>query len=284
MISSVRPLYAGNALQVSLKPPTGALKWRLLRKAVNTFTGEDDAQAYIAFEGDDQVITDAAPGLTNEVPAYYKPYYFDGNAWTTAASVAGTPLATYQDASTDALEMVRDRLMAGLAVEIERETFKLEGAQTVIQVLTAPPAAAAVDLPVVTVHLTREDPGDRGVGEMITGDIVDPADDQWVEHEGWNADVELEIVGWSLNPDERIEMRKALRRILIANLGIFASAGMNEVAFSASDIDAISGEYVVPVYQVMVRFTCKAPVIVTNKVAPITDIIVEVSGEFAPVN
>lgn len=279
MISSVRPLYAGNALQVTLAPPAGAMSWRLLRKAANAFTDENDPQALVAFEGGDPIITDAEPGLMNETPVYYKPFYQAANGtWSTAPSAAGTPLASYEDNSTDVMRIVRNRLEAGLAVEVARGTFKLDGGRQAIAVYSAPPAAGAVDLPVVTVHLDSEREEGTGLGELITPDLLLPGGD-WLEHEGRMADVSLEIVGWCLNPDERIEMRQALRRIIMANLGVFAAAGMNEVAFSFKDIDAISGEYQVNIYQSYCSFTCQAPVIVTNKVSPIADVQITFSAE-----
>jgi len=281
-ISSVRPLYVGNALQVSYVPPASAKLIRLLRKDADNFTGQADANAVIAYEGTERSITDAF-ALLNEVPVFYKAYYFDGAVWTASATATGTPLATYADASTDALSLVRDRLERGLQVEVARGTLTPNG-RTYIQVLTAPPLAdGGVELPVVTVHLESEKPGIRGLGEMIAGDELGALDGKWVEHEGWMADVQIEISGWSLNPDERIELRKALRRILVANLPVFDAAGMTEIDFTQRDQDAVSGEFAAPVYMSVCSFTCQAPIIVTNKVNPITDIVVTASGEYPPV-
>jgi hypothetical protein len=282
MISSVRPLYAGNALQITLVPPAGAVQWRLLRKETNTFTDQDDADALLAFEGHDHVITDAEPGLVNETPIYYKPFYelADGT-WVTAPALSGTPQATYNDHSTDVLRVVRNRLEDGLKVECARGTFTLEGGRDAIAVYSAPPAQGAVDLPVVTVHLANDRAEATAVGELIVPDFKLPGGD-WLEHEGREADVQLEIVGWCLNPDERIAMRQALRRLLMVNMGVFAAAGMNEIAFAFTDVDAINGEYAANVYQTMCTFTCKAPVVVTNQVAPIADVQITFSAEEIP--
>jgi hypothetical protein len=282
MISSVRPLYVGNALQVTLAPPAGAVQWRILRKETNTFTDQDDPGALLAFEGRDTVVTDAEPGLVNETPIYYKPFYQDdAGAWSTAPAVSGTPLATYEEHSTDVLRLVRNRLEDGLKVEVQRGTFVLEGGRDVIAVYSAPPAAGAVDLPVVTVHLASERAEASAMGELIVPDTLLPGGD-WLEHEGREADVQLEIVGWCLNPDERIAMRQAIRRLLMANLGVFAAAGMNEVAFQFQDLDAINGEYAANVYQAMCTLTCKAPVVVINRVTPIADVQITFSAEEIP--
>lgn len=268
MISSVRPLYAGNALQVTLAPPAGATAWRLLRKAADTFTGIDDADALVAFDGTDPIITDAEPGLINEVPAYYKPYYLVAGAWQAGATISGTPLATYDDRSTDVMRLVRNRLADGLKVEVARGTFALENADS-IMVLTSPPTEEKASFPLVTLEMQLERARDRGVGELVDIDSFDTESGMWVEHEGWLADVRLEISGWSLNPDERIELRKAIRRVLVANLGVFAAAGMNELELELSDRNAVNGEFGAPVFMVTGSLSCTAPVVITNKVSPI---------------
>lgn len=282
MIFTVRPLPVGNALHLSLVPPAGATRWRLLRKGADDFTGEADPEAHVAYEGQDRIITDTH-FLQNDVPAFYRAYYWDGAAWSASPTASGTPRATYQDSSTDVLSVVRDRLEAGLAVEVARGA--LQPTQGFIQVFTAPPVAdGGVQLPVITVHLENEDPGDRGIGEMVDADEFNSLAGTWSESEGWLAKVDLEIVAWSLNADERIELRKALRRILIANLPVFDSFGMVEITFNLRDMDALSGEYAANIYQVMCRFTCMAPVKVTNTADPITDVNVVVSGEVVNVN
>lgn len=270
MISSARPLYAGNAIQVSLVPPAGSMLWRLLRKGNDTFTDQDDPQALLVHEGTELTITDAEPGLINEAPAFYRSFYWDGATWTASATATGTPQATYQDASTDALAFLRQRLEAGFKVEVDRAVLKPEVGY--IQVLTAPPIAEAVELPVITVHLESERPQERALGEMVLADDFDVLSGEWIEHEGWLADVRIEITAWSLNPDERIELRKALKRICAANLGIFDSAGMVEIGLELRDVDLLNGEFKAPVYQATGSFTCQAPVVVTSQVDPITDV------------
>lgn len=277
MIFTVRPLYSGNALHLSLVPPAGATRWKVLRKGSDDFTGENDPDAYLAYDGNERSITDFKH-LLNGVPAFYRAYYWNGSVWTASATVSGTPVAAYQDATTDVLETVRERLERGLAVEVARGALQPE--RGYIQVFTAPPVAdGGVSLPVVTVHLTSEDQAERGIGELIDIDELDAASGQWIESEGWLAKVQLEVVAWSLNPDERIALRKALRRIIVANLPVFDSVGMIEINFSQSDVDALSGEYGANIYQAMGNFTCLAPVKVTGSAAPITDIEVTVSGE-----
>lgn len=265
-------------MQLSLRPPAGASSWRILRKAANAFGTETDATALFAYEGQDLTVVDAEPGLINEQPVFYRPYYFVAGAWVPAPAVAGTPRATFKERSADAQQLVRDRLEAGLAVEVARGTMQHETGA--IPVYTAPPLADQNALPLVTVHLESEGSSGRAIGELLLPDYIG-SDNRFHEHEGWMADVSLEIIGWSLNPDERAEMRRALRRIVVANLPVFAAAGLLEITFTQRDIEFLQGEYDANVFQTVGTFNCQAPVIVeTQTVARVTDVVASVAGTF----
>jgi hypothetical protein len=274
MISFIQPIAAGNALRVFMEPPAGAVWCRLLRKGSDTFTDQDDPTALLVQEGTETVAVDVAY-LTNGTPYYYKPFYRVGAGWVAGATVAGTPAAGYEDGSTDVLSLVRDRLDAGLAVEIERGTLAHPDGH--IRVLTAPPLFDDVVMPLVTVHLQSEDPKDRALGELAAVDEFDAIGGEWTESEGWLAGVQLSVMGWSLNPDERIDLRKALRRIVVANLPVFAAAGMVEVQFSQQDTEDFAS-FSAPIYQTLGTLTCEAPVLVGNQagaIQTVTQTIVE---------
>lgn len=274
MIAMIMPLAVGNALRVFLEPPAVATKWRLLRKAADTFTGPDDASAFLAYEGTDRIIVDAA-NLQNGAPQFYRAYYWDGVSWLASASAVGTANSTYEDCSTDVLETVRDRLTVGLIEEVRRKTVQPNAG--LIRVLTAPPVYEDTRWPMVSVHLMSEQPSVRAVGELVESDVFDT--DEWNEHEGWLAHVQLAIVGWHQNPDERIAMRKALRRIIVGNLPVFDAKGMLQIEFSQQDVDAVSGEYPAPVYQAACTLTCLAPVVVRSKAGVVTDVESSISPE-----
>lgn len=271
MITLIQNLYAGNALRLFLEPPIGAVSWRVLRKGSDSFTDQNDATAFVAYEGDEKIVVDAE-SLNNEVMAFYRPFYYDGAAWTAGATASATPTATYEDSTTDVLSFMRDRVERGLLVEVQRQN--LTNDLGYIQVYTAPPSLERdLRFPLVTIHLDSESPGARGIGENISGDEFDAIGFEWNESEGWLAQVQLSIVGWSLNSDERIELRKALRRIVIANLPILASRGIDEVSLTQQDVDAVNGEFGAPIYQVVSTFSCLAPVRVSERIQPITDVI-----------
>lgn len=263
----VQNLYAGNALRLFLQPPAGAVSWRVLRKGADDFTDQNDPAAFLVYDGDEKIIVDAE-FLTNEVMVFYRPFYFDGTTWTAGPTNHGTPTATYADHSTDVLAFMRDRLERGLLVEVQRGNLTHELGY--VQVYTAPPALEqSLRFPLVTIHLDNESPGVRGIGENISGDEFDEVGFQWEESEGWLADVQLSIIGWSLNSDERIELRKCIRRIIIANMPVLATRGIIQVNLTQQDVDAVNGEFGAPVYQVMSSFSCLAPVRVSDQVGAI---------------
>lgn len=272
MISMIQNLHIGNALRVFLQPPMGSLVWRVLRKGADTFTGADDPDAIVAYEGDEKSFVDSE-NLLNEVLLFYKPYYtVDNVTWTAGATASGTPTSDYEDYSTDVISILRDRLEAALKVECDRGNFQPEHGY--IQVFTAAPSLERdLRLPLVTIHLENEEPGERAIGEMISTDKFDSIGYEWNDAEGWLSNVALTIIGWSLNSDERMELRKALRRIIVANLEVLSGHGIEQVSLSQSDVDAVNGEYPAPIYQVMCNFTCIAPVRVGGPVDAITTII-----------
>lgn len=269
MISMVLPLSVGNALRVFVQPPANALYWRILRKQTNDFTGQADANAKLIFEGVLKSVLDDDL-LENGATYFYAVYYWDGIAWSTAPTQAAVPAATYRDGSTDALEVVLKRLTAGLAVEVARGALVPESGA--LMVYSAPPAWENIRWPLGTVHLTNETPGQRAIGETFDADEMDDVSGVISGSEGWLSKVQLTIALWSQNPDERIELRKALRRVLIANLPVFDANGMIQVEFSMQDIDMVSGEYPANVYQVMCNFTCSAPARVISDGTPLLDV------------
>lgn len=266
MIAMIQPMAVGHALKVFLDVPANASRFRLLRKVTDTFTGEADPGAYLVSEDVGRAVIDSA-GLMNGTLYYYRAYFLVDGAWQASPTVSATPAATYTDRSSDVLTVVRERLDLGLQVEVARGALVNDEGH--IKVLTAPPIYEETVWPMVTVHLSNEAPGERAVGESPFPDESDGS--EWTEDEGWLARVQLTIMGWSLNPDERIELRKALRRIVIANLSLFDFAGMVEIEFSQQDTEDF-GSYNAPVYQVLCTFSCLAPVVVGSNVGAIEEV------------
>jgi hypothetical protein len=270
MISTVQPLPIGNALRVFLDPPGNAVHWKVLRKGSDTFSGLEDASAFLAYEGDERVFVDSAH-LQNGVAAYYRPYWYTGSGWVEGRTAHGTPAATYEDASTDVPVFLRERLEAGLRVEVERGTFFHDLGY--IQVFTASPSLERdLQFPLVTVHLDSEEPAVRALGEEIGSEDLLDLGGGLSASDGWLASVRVSLIGWSLNSDERAELRAALRRVIIGNLPVFADRGWQQIELSVQDVDAVSGEYNAPLYQVFATFSCLAPQRVISRQDTISNI------------
>lgn len=271
----VHPLPVGNALRLFLQPPASAVQWRVLRKGQDAFSGVDDPTAAVIYEGDENVIVDTA-SLPNGLMQFYRPFYTaNGTTWTPGPTASGTAFATYEEISTDVLPFLRDRLEAGLKVEVERGN--LQNPLGYIQVTNGTPLLERDHaFPMVSIHLDAEDPTIRAIGDDLLGDTFDGIGGDWSESEGWISNVRVSVIGWSLNADERIVLRQALRRVVIANLPVFADQGWQQVALGLQDVDAVSGEYSAPIFQVMGSFTCLAPTIVAGSVGAVREVISEV--------
>ncbi len=152
-----------------------------------------------------------------------------------------------------------------------------------IQVLTAPPIFEETSFPVVVVHLTNETPAEHGIGEQVTMD-GQGSDGLWNQTEGWLARTTISVIGWCLNPDVRINIRKALRRLVIGNLQVFYAAGLREIDFSQQDTEELTGTYGAPVYWAECTFSCLSPLAVGGQVEPITDITVDVQVQQVTLN
>jgi len=108
-------------------------------------------------------------------------------------------------------------------------------------------------------------------------DFYDPGLSDYIGTEGWLARFSMTVAGVSLNPDERIAMRKALRRIIQVNLPVFADAGMALVEFQQTDSEQFS-ENNAPLYFTNGAFSCVAPAFVRNTGGALVDVnVTEVS-------
>lgn len=260
MISFIRALPAGTAVQVVVSPPDGATCWRLLRKTSDTFTGEDDPQALLVAETDDLAILDAET-LVNGSLYYYCAYSLmaDGT-WQASDTVSVTPALTIQRQSPDAFMFIRQRLDDGLRGLVA--AGQLTHPQGHIRVLSAPPVFEDTVFPVVTLHLASESSAERVVGSTLLTDVAPDDDDpDYVERDGWLARSQLQVIAWAQNPDERILLRNAIRDLIVANIGIFDDTGICDVDLSQQDTEDLTS-FNAPIYQSVGTLSYLAPVIV----------------------
>ena len=266
MISMVQPLHVGNALRLFLKPPARATHWVVLRGTTPDLEmGAPDATE--VYKGDEAIFIDTHY-VVNGIPLRYRPFYFVDGAYVPSAGGYGIAESLYVEKTTDVLSFVRERLELGLRIECDRGVLAPELGY--VQVINAAPALdESIRFPVVTVHLESDDPTEHGIGEMLAADAFNADSNAWDESEGWMSAARITVIGWSLNSDERIALRQAIRRVLIANLPLFADRGWLKVEFGQQDVDSVNGEFPVPMFQSLGNFTCEAPVVVGGGVSPV---------------
>jgi len=282
MIQFATPLPIGNAVALFVHFESEPAAIRILRRTDDAFTGPDDAAAVIVFEGEPRYVVDHA-GLVNGQAYSYRLYSAQthGDLWVEINTAQCTPKASYQDESLDVVPFVIARLEDGLHEEVARQMIQprdLDHApRDCLPIQNAYPQFGHTPWPVVSVHLDDESTSERGIGELLTEEAVAPGG--WEAGEGWLSRIVLTIMGWSLNPTERIAMRAALRRVLVANLPVFSAAGMDQIDLRFSDVDEME-RYPAPVYAVSCALTCLAPVHVVSSIVPISDVHTDFTTRF----
>lgn len=281
MIIMAMPLAIGNAVRLPLQIPPGTRRTRVLRAPREYIAGPFDDQAVVVADG---VLIGSAADMTaeNGTQYWYRAYHLIGNDWIETPMVTATCQATYQDNSFDVLEFIRDRLDKGLRVEAARGVVRHQSGNPV-KVMTSAPVFEDKAFPLVTVHLTSDKDGERFIGEAIDGDLRtgDEYNADYIEQDGWLADIELTIIVWSLNGDERSILRRAVRRLIVGNLGLLESQGAVVPSLQASDNEDFE-TYSAPVYQTTFTLRCQAPVAVGGVVNAIDDVTVTVIEELHP--
>lgn len=254
-ITLAQSLPCGNAARLILNPPAGATRCVLLRKLADTFTGWNDAGAVVVYDGEPQNAALDWSGLVNGTPYFYRLYALVSAVWLAGETRSVTPAAIDTDQSVDVLAIVRERIDLGLQVEVARGNLNNKNGR--IQVLTAPPLYDHTAWPVVTVHVNSDASGDRAIGETMTEDVWHEDSWSWEASEGWLSRWSIGISGWCLNPDERIALRKAIKRIVLGNLSVFNDAGMLTIDLSQQDAEDFE-RYSAPVYLINGTLTCSA--------------------------
>lgn len=246
----------GNAIGLVLEDDgEDSLQIRVLRRDSDAFTGPDDLSAKIVYQGP---LLSVAVDLTaiNGQAYFYKLYLHDGSdfADNDDDAVAGMAQSIYEDGGPDPRAIVRARLSDGFKQEILRGLLKIKAQpdnSMAVSVLNAPPVFETTKWPVVSVHERNDGPSERGIGEEVQPDVAETA-------EGWLARYTLDVVAWSQNPDERHALGRSLRRILQANMPVFAGLGLTRIEVNGQDADFVSGEYTAPVYCKNVTLTLEA--------------------------
>jgi hypothetical protein len=274
MIALINSYSSGNAIGILLNPPSTAVKWRLLRNLTGIFADQDAAT--MIYEGNEERhITDIA-ALDNGVTVYYQPFYWDGSIWTTAQAKSAVPGLTFVNRTVDVLSLVRDRLDLGLNSLVARGDISHPNG--IIPVLTASPQIEDAVFPVITVHMTSDTDDTRFLGDTIHSDITN--DDSTISDiTGWLSQYTLEIVVWSLNGDERKQVRAAMKSVLQSNLMVFSANEMEEISLQFADQEDFQS-YQCPMYMANCTMRCLAPSVVIGNDPAIKNVITTVDPVF----
>lgn len=279
MIALAQPLAAGAAVRLILAPTAGALWTRVLRRTSDTFTGPDDPGAVVvADETDAHAVVDIT-GLVNGVTYFWRAYdRMPGNAWQASPSLSAVPRATFAGDEIDPQSLVRERVAVAMAEEVRRGA--LRPAAGVIPVVLAPFALAdGISFPCVSVHLDSEGTAERAIGEVWGDDVALDPGPGWIETESAMVRTSLSIVGASLNPDERLALRRALQRAVLANLPIFEARGLTQVEFSQTD-DEQPAQNGAPLFLTAGTFACTSIASVRGEAGEVVTVTSTASTEW----
>lgn len=253
---------AGNALRLLITPPAGAVWWRVMRRSSAPPAGPDDPGALVvADRSTDEVLYDTV--CVENGPTYqYAAYYWLGSAWAAESDTASAVAASiYQDGGIDPLQVIRQRVDAGIAAEVA--AGRLAPADGVVSVHVAPFwLADDFAFPGISVHLTSSSPN---AGRCIGNDVfppVDNGDGTLTEFEGWIVSTQVEVVAVSLNGDERLALRRALARVLEANLLIFEGLGLQDIEVTISDSEDFAAK-AAPLFFTSASISCSSASFVT---------------------
>lgn len=266
-ITFLEPVAAGNAVRVFMEPPAGALNWRVLRRTADIFTGADDAGAVVvADDCTDNVVLDLR-ALVNGTTYFYRLFSWDGTVWTADPSASVVPAASYQGDAIDPIQIIAERLQAGLAVEVLRGDLIPQTG--IVPVFTAPYILAdQITFPCVTLHMENESPAERGIGDDDVGPTFGAGG--WSEYQGWLARTQINIAGVCRTADERHALRRAMTRILQANLAVFAGLGINQLEWTFADTEELTDK-AAPLFMTGGSISCVAHSFVAALVPAITE-------------
>ena len=270
---------AGAAVYLYLDPPTGPSHLRLVRRYDATFpalpTGTGNVEVYAGpTTGGILDWHEVVPGAVH----WYAPYYLTGATWTLGTAHSITPTIQTHAPTLDSLDVIRERIEVGLNALVADGYLRHPRNQ--FSVLTAPPVLEDACFPAVAVHLDQAVADTHVVGGFIGEDSTE--DGLQRETEGWWARYQVQVEAWSLNPDERRLLRRALRDILVSGRDVLELIGLMELEVSLADSEDFQS-YNAPLYHTVAKLSYLAPDVVWSEAAPLREIALplEITGEAA---
>lgn len=272
---------AGAAVYLYLDPPAGPSHLRLVRRYDATFpalpTGTGNIEVYAGVPtGGILDWHEVVPGAVH----WYAPYYLTGATWTLGTAYSITPTIQTHAPTLDSLDVIRERIEVGLNALLADGYLRHPRNQ--FNVLTAPPVLEDACFPAVAVHLDQAVADTHFVGGFIGDDTTE--DGLQRETEGWWARYQVQVEAWSLNPDERRLLRRALRDILVSGRDVLELIGLMELEVSLADSEDFQS-YNAPLYHTVAKLSYLAPDVVWSESTPLSEIAlpVEITGEDAAV-
>jgi hypothetical protein len=256
------PLSIGNAIRFLLDYPAGAKSVRLYRSVEEVDVEELDEAFHVYAGGETYVVDTRVPD--NSKTYHYAAVFDDPGA--TVERLEVKPIVAYWGVGEDAQELVRDRLFLGLQNEVAAGRLRNPTGKGAIAVYTAPPPLDTGNFPCVSVHLDSDQPVERALGEDLIGDAF-----PMVDSNGVISRVDMTVVAWSLNADERIALRKAMKRLIVGNFPVFSAAGLSLVQYEQQD-DEDFQSYSAPIYMARSKFSCLVAFAVVSEEQPIQSV------------
>lgn len=245
-----------------------------MRRMDEAFRDENDPDAVCIYDGCDEKTFLDTHFLTNGKTYFYRLFCKAGETWMVDDTKSAVPECTFTSGGEDPQLILRDRLDYGLAELLKRR--QLHHPHGKIPVLTAPPTFDGTTFPVVVVQFTSGASAEYGVGDFL-GESLDEDDDEWEIDEGWLSQVQLTVVAWSLNADERIRLRRAIEYLLIANMSVLDASGISQISLQQSDHEDYQS-YAVPMYQSVSTISCLAPRYVGHREDRIRHVNLQIKG------
>jgi hypothetical protein len=251
--------------------PCGARQMRVLRRWDANFPDApvEDAETFAVFGGAPQTGVLDWHGLVPDIPHWYAVYYLVDDAWQRAEPQSIVPTRQVHPPSLDSLDAIRERVEIGLNALLDAGHLRHPRGR--FTVLTAPPLFDDVAFPAVAVHLEQATPDQHFIGGFIGEERLENG--CWQETAGWRSRYAVSIEAWSLNPDERRLLRRAIRDTVIAARDVLEMIGLQELEATVSD-DEDFQSYNAPLYRTQTRLSYLAPDVVWSVDPAIDNVIV----------
>lgn len=223
----------GAAVLVTMAFPCRAQQMKLLRRWDNAFPEiPDDPQASVIY-ADEPVASvldwhAVLPGIEH----WYQPYFFLDGTWQRSGEPRViVPTVQAHEPSMDSLDVIRERLEIGLNALLRNGL--ISHPRGVFAVLTAPPIIDDNAFPMIAVRLQQGASETHVIGGYFGTESLESGDVR--EFDGWLSRYRVQVEIWSLNPDERRLLRRAVRDILVANRDILEVLGLQELDVTFGD-------------------------------------------------